>query len=533
MKKITLISLLVINTLIGFNAFAKTIEVSSQEEYNKAHSRAVDKDVIMWLPGTYRDIYLNISKDGITVQAKILGETIFTGASKANISGDRCVLKGIQFIDGSVKDSDLIYISGDHVRVEELNLARYSCAKYLYIKRSSQYNTVYKCNFEKRLNDINKNIVSIGISDKQPGFHKVQYCSFKNFDGDGGDMGVEPIRIGSSSRAQFDSKTIVEYCYFTNCNGDGELISNKGGKNIIRYNTFENNPLGEVVLRHGSGTYVYGNFFIKGKGGVRIREGANHFIFNNYFTELTNRSITLNSGEIDPIKNVYILHNTFVNTSKLHLGGNKSVLPKKVVLENNLFALPAMTNNIGNATGKEIWTGNMYDGKSGITNQKGLQKVSSPLIENEFGLYELSPKSPAVNRAAKSKTKFPIYNGLDADAKLALDILGNKRPTDSSQKDVGCYELSSGAKVLKPFATSKNTGPSYKTGLNKKPLEVEKLSNEPLVSNKLKEEKSEITKISDSKTEIEKPKEELSEVEKLKKQIRELQAKVNKVENQE
>ena len=520
MKKITLKPVLFLcSVFVSINALAKTIEVSSQEAYDKAQSSAIANDVIIWLPGTYENIYLNINREKVTVKAKLLGKTIFTGNSRDYISGDGAILKGIQFLDGNSGDADVIVLAGDRIRVEEVNIARYSCHKYLYMKRSTQYNVLYKCNFEKRLNDIDKNIISIGVSDKQPGFHKIQYCSFRNFDGTGFDLGVEPIRIGSSARSEFDSKTIVEYCYFTNCNGDGELISNKSCKNIIRYNTFENNPLAEVVLRHGNDTYVYGNFFLKGKGGVRIKEGSNHYIFNNYFSELTGRSIALYTGKQNPAKNIYIMHNTFVNTAKLHLGGNKSVLPKKVVFENNLFAY-APSTSIGNASGKEAWSGNMFQGSLGIPAQKGLKKVSSSLIQNEFGFYELESKSPAVNSAVKSKIKLPVLTGLDADTKLSLDIIKNNRPNDSSQKDVGCQEFRSGV-VLKPIATNENTGPSYETVIKKGQPINNSLDQEPLLV---------INTTKTKKSNTQKPEKELSEVEKLKKQIRELQAKVNKEE---
>lgn len=496
MRKITsIISLFLFNLFIAFSVSAKTIEVSSQQEFNKAHSSAVSNDIILWLPGTYSDINMDIKKSNITIKAKLLGKTIFTGESMVYISGDKVTFKGFQFVGGSIGSNDVIKIGGDYNHITEINISGYTSHKYVVIKKETQYNRLSKCNFENRLNVADKNIVAIGINGDRPGFHKVEYCSFRNFEGTGGDMGVEPIRIGSSYQAEFDSKTIVEYCYFTKCSGDGELISNKSSKNVIRYNTFEDNPLAELVLRHGNDTYVYGNFFLKNKGGIRIREGSNHYIFNNYFSEIEGRSVMLNSGKQNPIKNVYIMHNTFVNTSKLHLGSNKSVLPKKVVFENNLFT-HGKKASVGNASGKEVWSGNMYQGNLGIPAQKGLKKVSSTLNKNEAGFYELTNESQVLNSAEKSKIKLPAYAGLNVDTSFSLDIVKNKRPSESTLKDVGCQEFNPNT-VLKPLATSNNTGPSYSTT-------VEKSS----------------------------PKE-LSEVEKFKEQMHHSQVKVKKVEKQE
>jgi len=446
--------------LIAASASAKTIEVSNQATFDQAQKQAKKNDTISWLPGTYNNMVLFVSKNNVTVKAKFSGKTIFTGASKAYISGSNVTLKGFQFVDGNIGSSDVVKITGSHTDITELNISGYTSNKYLVISKKSQYIRVFKCNFENRVNMAHKNILNIEVSEDQPGFHKIQYCSFRNFKGTGGDMGVEPIRIGVSQNGKLESKTIVEFCYFTACNGDGELISNKSSKNILRYNTFENNPIAELVLRHGSDTYVYGNFFLKGKGGIRIREGSNHFIFNNYFSELESRSITMTSDKSDPIKNIYILHNTFVNTSKLHLGGDKNVFPKKVVFANNLFAFPT-TTNVEEASGKELWVGNMYQGTLGIPEEKGLQKIKPLLNKNKFGLYEIGKESPVVNSAKKNKIKLRMFKDLDADDTLSYDILKQERPSAFDQKDVGCLELNSTAVALKPIATSKNTGPSY------------------------------------------------------------------------
>jgi len=446
--------------LIISGVSAETIEVSSKKEFDEAQYYAGPGDIISWLPGRYEDVYLYMNKDGITIEAKYPGETIFTGNSKAYLSGDNVTVRGLQFKDGNIGDAHVFVIKGSHDLVTQVNIIGYTSHKYLTISKDSQYVTISRCNFENRINKADKNILNVAVSEEQPGFHKIQYCSFRNFGGTGKDMGVEPIRIGHSKQANFESKTIVEFCYFTACNGDGELISNKSSKNIFRYNTFENNPLAELVLRHGSDTYVYSNFFMKGKGGVRIREGSNHFIINNYFSNLAGRSITLDSGKMDPIKNIVILNNTFVNTSKLLLGGNKTVLPKKVMLANNLFVAPT-TSIVANTSGKEVWVGNMYQGRLGIGDHKGLKKVNPLMAKNELGLYELAEKSPAVNGAEKNKIKLPEFKDLNADASLSYDIRRQKRPAEVSQKDVGCLEFNGTAAILKPFATSENTGPKY------------------------------------------------------------------------
>jgi len=323
MCNITRLSILLFLSLFVISSvMAKTVEVATQRQFDDAMLNVVSGDTILWLSGTYRNIKLEITKNNLMVKAKVAGATIFSGSSWAYIKGSNVTFEGFQFLNGDIGSANVINVSGTGNYISEVNISGYISHKYLVIRKESQYTTVKYCNFENRINLADKNILSILVNEQQPGFHRIQYCSFKNFGGKGGDMGMEPVRVGTSAQSQFDSKSIVEYCYFTKCSGDGEIISNKSGKNIFRYNTFINNPLAELVLRHGSGSYVYGNFFLNGKGGIRIKEGGDHYVFNNYFSGLSDRSIILQCDKLDPLRDIYIMHNTFVGTGRVKLGGS-------------------------------------------------------------------------------------------------------------------------------------------------------------------------------------------------------------------
>jgi len=460
MCNITRLSILLFLSLFVISSvMAKTVEVATQRQFDDAMLNVVSGDTILWLSGTYRNIKLEITKNNLMVKAKVAGATIFSGSSWAYIKGSNVTFEGFQFLNGDIGSANVINVSGTGNYISEVNISGYISHKYLVIRKESQYTTVKYCNFENRINLADKNILSILVNEQQPGFHRIQYCSFKNFGGKGGDMGMEPVRVGTSAQSQFDSKSIVEYCYFTKCSGDGEIISNKSGKNIFRYNTFINNPLAELVLRHGSGSYVYGNFFLNGKGGIRIKEGGDHYVFNNYFSGLSDRSIILQCDKLDPLRDIYIMHNTFVGTGRVKLGGSGIAHPKRVTIANNLFDAPIKTV-ASNPTGNETWIGNMYTGSLGMSKQKGLQKVSSQLKKNTYSFYEIKKNSLAINSSEKGCPKLPVYKGLDPDYSLSYDILEQNRPVGANQKDVGCQEFNADS-VLKPFATHRNTGPVY------------------------------------------------------------------------
>ena len=265
-------------SFISLHSQAEIFYVSSQAQFDDAHDSSMPNDTIIWRDGIYFDIFMDIEKDRLHIKAETLGQVIFQGSSRVDITSDFITLEGFQFLRGDIGTNDVIHTRGSRNIFTQINIRAYRCYKYLRVREESRYCEITYCNFENRLNLDDQNILSSLVDDTNPGYHKIQHCSFKNFDGTGNDLGIEPIRIGVSSQADYIGRCLVEYCYFTQCNGDGEIISSKARQNVYRFNTFENNPLAELVLRHGSENVIYGNFFLNGKGGIRLREGQDHYI---------------------------------------------------------------------------------------------------------------------------------------------------------------------------------------------------------------------------------------------------------------
>lgn len=431
--------------------------VSSLSEFKSALNEAVNGDSVVWRSGRYEDVFMDINVEGLVVTAESYGAVIFTGESKVEIDADKVVLSGFQFVGGDIGTDNVIRNWGSDVLITQINILGYTSFKYLIVDEDSRRTTISHCNFESRINLADQNILSI-LVDNEPGYHKIQHCSFRNFRGSGGDMGVEPIRIGVSSQAHLDSRTIVEYCYFENCDGDGELISNKAAQNVFRYNTFENNTKGELVLRHGDEAIVYGNFFLNNMGGVRVREGQNHFIYNNYFSGLTSRAIYLQNESSDPLDSIHVYFNTIVDSEEVKLGGSGSYPPQHVVFANNIFSNPKGVI-FDDPTGTEQWLGNLSSGSLGIDRPSGISDLDPKLIENDEGFFQLDSESPAIDAAVSGFPPIPMIDGLEFDD-LKLDIMKQIRPDEIDQKDVGASEFPHTVDV-QPYATTSNTGPAY------------------------------------------------------------------------
>ena len=456
MKLLLLFSFLFLGVLVS----AQTrYDVSSRTEFNAAQGQAIAGDTIVWEQGTYSDTRMDIDKDGIIVTAKPYGTVLFKGASRVVINANAVTFSGFQYIGGNIGSLNVINNFGSDVLITHVNIQNYTSHKYLVVDEESKRTTISYCNFENRLNLDDKNILSI-LVDEEPGYHKIQYCSFKNFDGIGQDQGIEPIRIGVSSQGHLDSRTLVEYCYFTNCNGDGEIISHKSRQNVYRYNTFENNPVAELVLRHGDEGIVYGNFFLNNMGGIRVREGSNHFIYNNYFEGLDRRAIYLQNDPSDPLSDIHIYHNTIINSEEFRLGGSGNNPPSNVIIANNVFTNP-QGQLFDEDTGNETWIGNLSFGSLGIDSpSSGLSNTDPKLYENTEGFYQPESNSPAIAAASVGYPAVPLYPEMNYDNEILFDLMKESRPVSIADRAIGASEFSSTVSV-QPHANEMNTGPSY------------------------------------------------------------------------
>jgi len=171
--------------LIPVKGLAKKFEVNSQNSFIAAHNNASP------------------------IEAETPGKTVFTGASKVRFTGNNNPFSGFQYLKGNIGTDDVIHVTGSHNHLTQLNIRDYYCYKYVVISEESQYTTLSYCNLENRTFIGDKNILSILVSEQQPGYHTIRYCSFKNFEGStlGGDAGVEPIRIGLSTQGDFISRS--------------------------------------------------------------------------------------------------------------------------------------------------------------------------------------------------------------------------------------------------------------------------------------------------------------------------------------
>jgi len=408
-------------------------------------------DTLIWRNGLYYDISLTIATNGLVILAEEPGKVIFSGSSSVKLSADNLFFSGFQFTNGS-SSKDVVTVTGSNNKVSEINISGYTSHYYFHITPQGKNNIIEYCNFENKPpaspGKEGTSIFQVAVDSIHPGYNIIRFCTFKDHTApknSGGDYGMEALRIGYSYQSKFISRTIVEYCLFTRCNGDGEIISNKACGNILRYNTFIDNGDSHLTLRHGSNNSVYGNFFLNGAG-IRIKEGHTQMIYNNYFSTGNFFSVSLENYKADPLKNIFIINNTFALSGTIKLGGKGDFMPEMVRIRKNLFVSPGGPV-LNNPTGREKFQNNAISSEMKQPDLMGFYQTDIKSEINQNGFYQPLNKIPLEVAEA------------DDDRYINSDIAGNERPV--LLKTAGCFEPGLNARPVKLYATSENSGPVY------------------------------------------------------------------------
>jgi hypothetical protein len=441
-----------------------TNNVSSIAALQSAINGASSGDVIVLANGTYSNNTVSIGKSGITVRAATPGGVILNGTDDITISGNRVTFSGFQFISSGNNTSGIpIGVTGNQNLLTQLNFDGYSSQKYINIQAPSRSNVVAYCNFRnKPAGSQSGNLIHVGADVSVVGYHKIRYCSFQDMPGAGGDFGNECIRLSNGAESNYVSRTVVEYCYFKNTGlGDTEAISVKCRGNVLRYNTFTNNPNAMMVFRMGNDGVAYGNFFIHA-GGIRVKEANNIYCYNNYF-ESSGVGGTMEAIRIDYVSpncsNINFIHNTFIECGDIDLGG---IGPTTNTWANNIFkrSSGAIFMNPNNGT---TWAGNIHSGTLGITIPSGMTNLDPRLVINADGYYGLASNSPAIDASSTNYPPILDIANVDDDPSLLLDISEQARPATVTLKDAGCDEFTTGSTLNRPLGLS-DVGPSYLGG---------------------------------------------------------------------
>ncbi|WP_405369850.1 chondroitinase-B domain-containing protein [Nonlabens sp. Asnod2-A12] len=462
-SRYSLLAILVFTLLNSFQSLATDYTVNSVGQFNALNLQPCD--VVTWTDGTYSNQNIIFNASGtlgspIVLKAQTPGGVIFNGSSEMNIYGDYLIVDGFYW-NGGVgtrnhvefrRDGSSSNFANNSVirNCTFNNLATAGDEKSRWIVLYGTNNTVENCTM------MNKNttgvFILVELSHQNSGVagHIIRNNYFYNVppkDGRANAGDSEGIRIGSSGRQFVNAGVLVEGNYFQDVDGESEIISNKSLGNTYRNNTFRS-CRGSLVLRHGAGALVEGNYFLgenkSGSGGIRVID-QDHIIINNYMQGLNNSSSTFNGGIIimggDSISggtsnsyqfvtNVLIAFNTIYNSDDpIYYNSERATTPPQGIIANNLIYSTngtIVSGSVAAIGGQMTYQGNIFGGSNiGITNS-GITNANANFSPSGE-IFKPSTTGPAVDVSSGT------FN------QVSRDIEGFTRP--STNKDVGAHEI--------------------------------------------------------------------------------------------
>lgn len=459
------------------SASATEFFVSDANDIDTAMQSAVPGDTLIMTDGTWTNQQIDFAGVGtetnpITLRAETPGGVMLNGSSTLSISGNWLIVDGLYFNGGALSSGNVVEFRGGlgdatHCRFTNSAIVNYNPAdidtRYFWVSIYGESNRVDH-NFFSGQTHSGVTVV-VWRNNASPNFHLIDNNYFADRPAGTGN-GFETIRIGTSTESLSSSFTTVESNLFERTDGEIEIISNKSGNNIFRYNTFRE-AAGTLTLRHGNNNLVEGNFFLgAGKnatGGVRVI-GEGQTIINNYFHDLDGRAdgaISISAGVANTpvngygqVKDALIAHNTIVDVNDAAIifnqgmgSSSRTLLAEDVTIANNLidtFQDPAFEGTQGTGW---FWEGNIVNTNSlGVVSSSdpGIDEVDPQLMVDSIGIFRLSSSSAAVDAALGD---YGVLDDFDGQPRIGL-------------LDVGADEFSS-APVIRLPLQPEDVGPSW------------------------------------------------------------------------
>ncbi len=427
------------NTSTNTSAPGSTGLVHSIEEFDAAVAALQPGDKITMANGTWTDVELRLSGDGlpdnpIELTAEEPGKVIITGQSNLGISGSHIVVSGLVFKDGYTPTSEVISFrtsKGDlanHSRITNTVIDNFSNPER---QETDTWVAIYGKNnrfdHNSLLNKGNRGVtlaVRMNTEASRENDHVIEY----NYFGPRqtlGSNGGETLRIGTSHYSREYSNTVVQHNYFDRTSGELEIISSKSCGNTFRDNVFFESQ-GTLTMRHGHYTLVEGNYFLGNRkpntGGIRIIN-ENQTVRNNYLYGLTGHrfrgALVIMNGvpnsplnRYDPVIDSLMNNNIVVDSDHIQLCAGsdeeRSAVPTGSSMHNNLIMGKTNLNpfTVYDDVSGISFEGNVLNEEASIPIDGGFSKAPYSVAENEHGL--LVPAQSLVEQIGFGEVRLPV-----------------------------------------------------------------------------------------------------------------------------
>ena len=357
-------------SLLSIHALsARTLDVSSPSELQKAAESATPGDEIVIADGTWTNASIQFlahgsSEQPILIHPKTPGGLTLTGESHFRMGGDHIVVSGVRFVD-IVNESDWCDFRYDSKKPAS-NCRMTDCVfiesdtldsgtkEARWVGIYGEQNEFDHCRIEGKKSK--GTAVVVWLEEGVGAGHRLHHNHWYRRERLGKNGG-EALRIGDSKSSLMDARCLIEDNIFQACNGEVECISNKSCENLYRRNLFLETQ-GTLTLRHGHRCVVEDNVFLgnglKHTGGIRII-GEDHVVRGNHLQDLDGEeargAIVFQNGIPDtpmngysPVRGALVTHNQVIHCRESLVVGYQDkdahdavVAPAGCKIEGNLF----------------------------------------------------------------------------------------------------------------------------------------------------------------------------------------------------
>jgi poly(beta-D-mannuronate) lyase len=450
----------ILSLLIGYadraeaDVLSEEVVVHSLGDLARKVADAAPGDVIELADGDYVGDDCVLAAKGSAETPIIVRAAQLGGArviSPIKIASDFLVLEGIRFEEGGG-----LIVDGIGCKILRCVMNDVQTGKWIRVLAGSKGIEIAYCRFENKTNNRERDrgcqLLQVRVrNDREK--HHIHHNHFLDVPVGKSNNGYETLQL-ITEKNPFDPApgvcgTVIETNLFERCSGEAEIISVKANENVLRNNTFRASA-GSLVLRHGHGNVVSGNFFFGDgeprAGGVRM-QGKDQVVVNNLFRSLRSFGVGMMDGTPDDLyirtERALVAFNTMIGCSPgLRVGINHSkhpngTAPKDCVIANNVFVLrdPEVEGTRSEVQTVELvqgdepegwsWEGNLTDGLLGMPERDGIGGGEPELVWLENGVV-----LPEANGSLAGTAK-GSYDLVDVDA------AGRPR---GNAKAIGCLE---------------------------------------------------------------------------------------------
>ncbi len=334
-------------------ACARTVPVSGTSALASALAAVQPGDCLVLQDGAYSFPVINqrgTADRPIVIRAQNRLAAVVSTGDLELAGAAHVVIEGLLFSSSGaiqIKDSEHCRLSRCQIRPEEV-----ADRDWITISGTSHHIRIDRNDLGPK--KLVGNMIMVAGKDQQVAQHNRIDRNFFHDITYGGGNGWEAIRLGSSGLAPSKGFNVIELNLFKGASGDPETISVKSSDAIVRYNTYRATN-GEITLRHGNRTQVYGNFMLAdglpSARGIRVL-GADHKIWGNTFEDIqaspaillrggSNPDTDTNGREFYRVYRAQVVNNTILRGSGITVGGRGDLPPLDCLIANNLVQGPA------------------------------------------------------------------------------------------------------------------------------------------------------------------------------------------------